>query len=745
MTAPQSFQFQSNVSKLLHTIVHSVYSEKDIFLRELISNASDALEKMRLMSLTNKDLLKEEHNFFVRIIPNKEAKTLTIWDSGVGMSKEDMVKYLGTLAESHTQEFKKNSTDFNTSDIIGNFGLGFYSSFLVAKYVEVYSKKYDGDRVHKWTSDASNNFTIEDVNDDTIKRGTKIVLHLNDGMDEYATENKLKEIIKKHSSFTKYPIELSVTKTKTVEEEVQEEKEEEKEDKEGQVEEVDETKKEEKKKEKKHEKKQVTYTEFEKQNNQSPIWKRDPKEVTEEEYKSFYKTLAGGYGDYLTYVHFKTEGTHEFSCLVFIPERAPFDMFREKREDVDISLYVKRVFVSKQCKEIIPEYLGFLKGVVDSEDIPLNISREILQEKNKYIRTINEQVTKHVVEKLTTLGPEVYEKFYENFNKNIKLGVHSDEKHRNKLASLLRFFTLNHQDKQISLSDYVKEMSENQKAIYYITGAKKSDLVNSPFTESLKSKGFDTVLMFEPLDEYVTQILPKYEDKDLCNITKDDLKLDDVKDESDHKEFFEYTKKLLGNKVNKVVASKLLVGDGAPCVVSCEGMSANMERLMMAQTLQDNAMLQYMKGRKTFELNMSHNLVKCLEEQVKNKTNDKHTDNMLNVLFETAMMASGYQLDNVQNFSKRIFNLLEMKMQLKDLVEIQEENTGMDQFMDAEEDHNENIGEDEDPALAKENYEDDSGEDEDLTLAENKTEVSDVAENKTEVSEVAENKTEVSQ
>lgn len=660
----QAYQFQSDVNKLLSLIVHSVYSEKDVFLRELISNSSDAIEKLRFLSLTDHSALNDEPNFFVRIIPDKTSNTLTIWDSGIGMSKEDMITYLGTLARSHTQEFKKTSVD--STDIIGQFGLGFYSSFLVAKTVDVYSKKHDSNTVYKWTSDASNQFTIEESRDDSLKRGTKVVLHLNDDAHEYLETNRLKEIINKHSSFTKYSIELLVTKTKKTTDNTGDNAGENTVD--GEVTEITDVSAEPKTEV------DVEYSDFEKQNNVTPIWKKDPKDVSEEEYKVFYKSLAQN-DDYLTFAHFKVEGVHDFTCLVFVPKRAPFDMFKEGKNELDVSLYVKRVFVSKQIKDIVPEYLNFLKGVVDSEDIPLNISREILQEKNKYIKNINEQITKKIVEKLMDLDSDSYKTFYSQYNKNIKLGVHSDTKNRDKLATLLRYNSVKHQDKQISLKEYVAEMAENQKAIYYITGQQKHDLVNSPFTESLRAKGYDTLLMMEPLDEYVMQSLTKFDGKDMNNITKNDLKLDDtpVDENETHKEFFEYVKKILGNRVNKVVSSKLLSEGTAPCVVSSDGMTANMERIMRSQALQNEMMLQFMKGRKTLELNFNHPLVKRIENDVKDGKSNKYTDNMINILYETAMLSSGYQLDNIQAYSKRVFNMLEMKMELNDLVEVSTE------------------------------------------------------------------------
>ena len=649
----ESHQFQSDVPRLLNHIVHSVYSDKDIFLRELISNSSDALEKLRLLSLTNHELLQNEPDMFIRIIPNSDNKTLTLWDSGIGMDKSDMINYLGTLAKSHTSEFKQSDSNMNVNDIIGQFGLGFYASFLVAHTVDVYSRKYNDSHVYKWSSTASNNFTIEEVIDDTLVRGTKIVLHMNDSTLEFLTEQKLKEIIGKHSSFTKYPIALYVSKTQTSEST--------------------------------DEKTETKVNEFEQQNTQVPIWRRDTKDLTADDYKKFYHHLNNDKEDYLSHVHFKIEGNNEFTCLIFVPKRAPFDLFKEKKDDVDISLYVKRVFVSKQCKEIVPDYLNFLKGIVDFEDLPLNISRELLQNKTKYIKTVNEQITKRIVDSLMNLDDDSYKTFYDQYSKNIKLGVYTDKKNCDKLKTLLRYYTVNHQDSQISLATYVSEMKEGQTDIYYITGSQKNDLLNSPFVECLKSRGYDIILMLEPLDEYVTQSLTDFDSKKLTNITNHNLKLNDTTtDESQYKEFINYVKTTLASKVSKVTLSKLLGSGNAPCVVSSDGITANYERILKSQPLQNDHMMQFMKSVRTFELNMSHPLVQHLASQVANKTNDKYTDNSIHILFDTALMSSGYQMDNSQNFSKRIYNMMEMTMLKSDLVDVVEQTQSdpMTQFDD---------------------------------------------------------------
>ena len=677
----QVFEFKSDTSKVLNLIINSIYSEKEIFLRELLSNSSDALEKMRFASITDTTLLGDEPELFIRVIPNIENNTLTVWDTGIGMTHDDMVTYLGTLAKSHTSEFKAGfDSSKTTNDIIGQFGVGFYSSFLVADYVSVYSRSYkDLSVVSLWSSNTfnPNSYTIESVTDDSLKRGTKVVLHLKESMSDYLKESTLQTLAKKYSSFFKFPVKLAVVKTKsdTVTDT------EEKDEVEGEVVDVDDSKK------SNNKTVETKYTEYETINTLTPLWKRDPKNISEEEYKTFYKTLTKDHSDYLTYVHFKVEGNHEFTCLIFVPKHAPFDMFREKKEENDVKLYVKRVFITDQCKEIVPEYLSFLKGIVDSEDLPLNISREMLQEKNTYIKSIREQITRKVIDNFSDMDEETFKTFYEQYGKNVKIGVHSDTKQRDKLAKLLRYYSMKHQDKPISFDTYISEMKDKQTKIYFISGQQKSDVESSPITLSLLKKNYDTILMLDPIDDFAIQSLSKYNDKELCDVTKDGLKLDEDNEpnnETEYKGLIDYIKSILGNAVNKVSVSQIL--DTHPCTVNSEGMSANMERVMRSQTFQDQQMLQYMKGKRNFAINVNHKLVQYLNNHVKNNTVDKYTSNVVHVMYETSLVESGFQLENTHLYAQHIYDSLGQTLNLNDLVEI----TNNTNFVNNEKDDSDN-------------------------------------------------------
>lgn len=666
----ENYEFQSDNTALLDIIIHSIYSKKEIAIRELVSNASDALSKIRYNALTDSSVTSKEPNLFIRIIPNNDDHTLTFWDSGVGMTKDELIKNLGTIAHSSTKKFVESMTNKqNYDDFIGQFGCGFYAAFLIASQVDVYSCHYTSDTVYKWSSTGVGQFTVEQSNDPftnsttdgtslALTRGTKMVLHLKEDQYEFLDETRLKSILKEHSSFINFPIELfvSATNTTTVTDDNTP-------DEEGKVSDVDDTKK------STSEVQQKT-TKFDRINTQQPLWTRDKKEITHDEYTAFYKSLSNDWDEPRCNIHFSAEGATEFKALLYIPKRAPYDAFSRDKNTAEVSLYVRKVFITK-CKEIVPEWANFLKGVVDSVDLPLNISRELLQE-NKVLRTIRKQITKRTIETLQNLlnvNPTEYDAFYQEFGKNIKLGVHEDNDTRTQIASLLTYHTLNHPDKQITLKQYISEMKPEQKSIYYIAGSNKYDVTNSPFVEAFKSKGYDVILMYEAIDEFVIQKLTKYEDKDLCNITQEGLKLDTTSTETqtDYSELFAYVKKVLDNKVTKVTSSQLLAE--SPCVISSKGLTANMERILKSQAMQDPMSAMY-RSQKTFELNTNHKLIQHINEQVKNNTTDKQTDATINILYDAALLSSGFQLENNQSFSKRIFNMLEMTSNLNSLVEI---------------------------------------------------------------------------
>jgi molecular chaperone HtpG len=657
----ETYAFSADINQLLSLIINTFYSNKEVFLRELISNASDALDKIRYQSLTDSNVLNAEQNLEIRISFDKDNKRLIIQDTGIGMTKEELIKNLGTIAKSGTKAFIESMTAGADVSMIGQFGVGFYSAYLVAERVEVISKS-NLDRQYKWTSTAGGAFVISTDDSIELKRGTAIILYLKDDMHNYLEETEIRKLIKKHNQFIDFPIYLQTLKTRTIEDNENTENKsvnETEEQEEVKVEEVEEN----------NEKKTKTesYNDWEHVNQEKPLWTRNPKDITHDQYASFYKAITNDYEDHLDVMHFSVEGQLEFKGILYVPNRAPFDMFDSSiKKPNNIKLYVRRVFITDNCEDLVPEYLRFVKGVIDSEDLPLNISRETLQQ-NKIMKVIKKNIMKKSLELFSNISEntEKYNKFYEQFGKNIKLGVHEDSTNREKLASFLRYESSKSDSVLTSLDEYIGRMLEGQKGIYYITGESKKSVINSPFLEKLKKRDIEVLYMVEPLDEYVSQQLKEYNNHKFICITKENLQLDDEKETFEEtKKSYEnvctYIKNVLGDNIEKVVVSNRL--ESYPCVlVTSEfGWTANMQRIMKAQALSSkDASMGMMMAKKTMEINPFNNIIKRIKEKLdSDNTESKMLNDLIHLMYDVTLQSSGFTLDDPTTFSNRIFRLI---------------------------------------------------------------------------------------
>ncbi|KAJ8492834.1 hypothetical protein OPV22_014555 [Ensete ventricosum] len=681
----EKFEYQAEVSRLLDLIVHSLYSHKEVFLRELVSNASDALDKLRFLSVTDSSLLGDAGDLEIRIKPDPDNGTITITDTGIGMTKEELIDCLGTIAQSGTSRFlkalKENNDVGADNGLIGQFGVGFYSAFLVADRVVVSTKSPKSDRQYVWEAEAdSSSYVIREETDPEklTKRGTQITLFLKeDDKFEFADPTRIQGLVKNYSQFVSFPIYTWQEKSRTVEVEEEEEP------KEG-----EETKPEEEKKKKK---KTVTekYWDWELANETKPIWMRNPKEVEKDEYNEFYKKTFNEFLDPLAHTHFTTEGEVEFRSVLYIPGMAPLnneDIINPKTKN--IRLYVKRVFISDDFDgELFPRYLSFVKGVVDSDDLPLNVSREILQE-SRIVRIMRKRLVRKTFDMIQELSEsenkEDYKKFWENFGKLLKLGCIEDSGNHKRLIPLLRFYSSKSEEDMISLDEYVENMGENQKAIYYLATDSLKSAKTAPFVEKLVQKDIEVsvwlqivlvnemltmcymqvLYLVEPIDEVAIQNLQTYKEKKFVDISKEDLELgdeDEVKEREEKQEYnllCDWMKQQLGDKVAKVQISKRL--SSSPCVLVSGkfGWSANMERLMKAQTLGDTSSLEFMRGRRILEINPEHPIIQDLNAACKNDPSSTEAKRAVDLLYDTALISSGYTPDSPAELGNKIYEMM---------------------------------------------------------------------------------------
>ncbi|CAL4067111.1 unnamed protein product, partial [Meganyctiphanes norvegica] len=665
--------FKAEVNRMMKLIINSLYRNKEIFLRELISNASDALDKIRLLSLTDKDQLQTNPELAIRIKLDKDNHVLHITDSGIGMTKDDLIKNLGTIAKSGTSEFfsklQENDGSQQANDLIGQFGVGFYSAFLVADTVMVTSKHND-DVQHVWESDSNSFSTVVDPRGDSLKRGTQISVHLKEEAYDFVEVDTVRTLIQKYSQFINFPIYLWESKTEEVEEPLDEDDEDAKEDKvddvedeEGKVEEEDDEKPKTKKVSK-------TTWDWVLVNDHKPLWTRKPAEIEDEEYNEFYKSMSKDTKDPLGKTHFVAEGEVTFKSLLFIPENQPSESFNKYGTKTEnIKLYVRRVFITDDFQDMMPNYLSFVRGVVDSDDLPLNVSRETLQQ-HKLLKVIKKKLVRKTLDMIKKLDDVQFEKFWKEYSTNIKLGAIEDSANRTRLAKILKFFSSLDEEKQTSLAEYVERMKEKQEHIYYVAGSSMKEVKASPFVERLLTKGYEVLYLTEAIDEYAINAIPEFEGKKFQNVAKEGLNLDDSEGAKEYQkkleERFEPLTKWLGEDVLKDEILKAEVGErlsSTPCalITSKFGWTGNMQRIITSQThskTQDVNREYYLSQKKTLEINPRHPLIKELLRRVQADSEDIEAKNIANMMFKTATLRSGYMLKDTVDFAKTVEDMM---------------------------------------------------------------------------------------
>jgi len=713
----EKHEFQAEVSRLMDIIINSLYTDKNVFLRELVSNAADALEKARFHSVQDESFLGDTSDLEVKIEHDPDAKTISITDTGVGMTKADLINNLGTVAKSGTTNFLEAMAEGADANLIGQFGVGFYSAFLVADKVTVTSKCNDDPVQYVWESSADASFTVvPDPRGNTLGRGSRVTLHLKEDAHDYLSEDKLKEASKKYSQFIQFPIYVKVKKEVDAEAE-EDDDDDDKEDEEEEKDDVETKDEDEKEEEKKDKPAKKTVYEWEQVNTQKAIWLRAKEEVTEEEYTEFYKSISKDYLDPLAYTHFNAEGEIEFKSILYLPKKAPFDMmdnYHTKKSEV--KLFVRRVLVAEKFDELLPRYLNFVRGVVDSDDLPLNVSREQLQQ-NKIMKVISKKLVRKVLELMKKLAKEeesgddeeeeeedgekkdeekevdekkkdkgdeegTWTKFWKEFNKNLKMGCYEDDSNRSKLSKLLRFTSTKSDGKQISLDKYLDRMQETQESIYYMSGDSLQLMQKAPALQIFKKKDLEVLMLDDHLDEPCLQKLADYEGKKFVSIQKADVKLDESEEEKKrfskikdmYKPLTDWWKDTLtdftekgalkdsGVKIEKVEISKRLTESPVVVVTSQFGYSAQQEKVMKAQAFQNKDQIGMMSGRKTLELNPNHPVIVDLLSKVKASKDDAAAMDTAQVLFQTALIESGYELTDASALVNRVYRLMSKEL-----------------------------------------------------------------------------------
>ena len=672
----ETFEYQAEVNRLLDLIVNSLYSNRDVFLRELVSNASDALDKLRFLSVSDPSMMEGQGDMKIQIKGDPVAKTLTIEDTGIGMTREDLVSSLGTIARSGTAKFMELlQSQSEGQNLIGKFGVGFYSAFLVADKITVTTKNNADDKTWTWESEINqSSYSIREGGDDagTLKRGTRIVLHLKEGAEEFAEDTKLTNLVKTYSEFISFPIEVFAKKSVPKE-----------------VEDVDATAQATEEYNKRKIAAEATGEEFTEeapspvmkteyddvqeysvQNNDKPIWVRAPKDVEKASYDEFFKSTFKEFLDPLAYNHFAVEGDIEFRSILYVPGMAPFEQQDMMARSKAIKLYVRRVFISDEFDDsLLPRYLTFVRGVVDSNDLPLNVSREILQE-SRVVRVMRKRLIRKTLDMLKEISKrdnDDYATFWDAFGRNLKLGVIEDTANRDALAPLLRFESSStEKGKHVGLDTYVENMKEGQSSIYYVAADTREAAENSPFLEQLTKKGFEVLFLIDPIDEVAMTNLAQYKEKTLVDISKEDLDLGEEDEaeaaktkeiEEEYKSLTDWMQGELLGKVEKVTVSKRLTDTPCVLVTSKFGWSANMERIMKAQAMGDSRASEYMKGKKTMEINPTSPVI--LDLKAKQAAGDAGASATAALLFDTALLTSGFNIDQPAEFAAKIFALMD--------------------------------------------------------------------------------------